>query len=68
LTYPDASGSRGKSTPDSAIVEARFIELVPAQRVVYAVDFVADDPAYAGTMTMTWESDLLTWQVTSLAR
>jgi uncharacterized protein YndB with AHSA1/START domain len=68
LTYPDASASRGKSTPDSDIVEARFIELVPAQRVVYAVDFVADDPAYAGTMTMTWESDLLTWQVTSLAR
>jgi hypothetical protein len=22
---------------------------------VYAVDFVSDDPAYAGTMTMTWE-------------
>ena len=24
-------------------------------RVVQAVDFVSDDPAYAGTMTMTWE-------------
>jgi hypothetical protein len=22
---------------------------------VQAVDFVSDDPAYAGTMTMTWE-------------
>jgi len=25
------------------------------ERVVQAVDFVSDDPAYAGTMTMTWE-------------
>ena len=29
--------------------------LVPGVRVVQAVDFVSDDPAYAGTMTMTWE-------------
>jgi uncharacterized protein YndB with AHSA1/START domain len=55
LSYPDASVSRGKSTPDSDIVEARFIELVPERRVVYTVDFVAGDPAFAGTMTMTWE-------------
>jgi hypothetical protein len=24
-------------------------------RVVQAVDFVSDEPGYAGTMTMTWE-------------
>jgi hypothetical protein len=24
-------------------------------RIVQAVDFVSDDPAYAGTMTMRWE-------------
>ena len=24
-------------------------------RVVQAVEFVSDDPTYAGTMTMTWE-------------
>ena len=28
--------------------------IVPDDRVVQAVDFVADDPAFAGTMTMTW--------------
>jgi len=28
---------------------------VPGERVVQAVDFVSDGPAYAGTMTMTWE-------------
>jgi uncharacterized protein YndB with AHSA1/START domain len=55
LTYADPSGSRGKSTADSDIVEARFVDIVPGVRVAYAVDFVSDDPAYADTMTMTWE-------------
>jgi uncharacterized protein YndB with AHSA1/START domain len=30
------------------------VDIVPGQRVVQAVGFVSDDPAYAGTMTMTW--------------
>lgn len=55
LTYPDASGAPGKASADSDIVEARFVDIVPGERVVQAVDFVSDDPAYAGTMTMTWE-------------
>jgi uncharacterized protein YndB with AHSA1/START domain len=55
LTYADASTSRGKTTSDSDVVEARFVEVVPGKRVVQAVDFVSDDPAHAGTMTMTWE-------------
>lgn len=55
LTYADPSGSRGKSTADSDIVEARFVDIVPGERVAYAVDFVSDDPGYASTMTMTWE-------------
>jgi len=55
LTYDDASTASGKSTADSDITEARFVEIVPGVRVVQAVDFVSDDPAYAGTMTMTWE-------------
>jgi uncharacterized protein YndB with AHSA1/START domain len=55
LTYTDASASRGKATPDTDVVESRFVELVPGVRVVQAVEFVSDDPAYTGTMTMTWE-------------
>lgn len=55
LTYADATTAPGKATADSDIVEARFVDIVPGVRVVQAVDFVADDPAYAGTMTMTWE-------------
>ena len=55
LTYADAAGASGKATADSDIVEARFVDLVPDARVVQEVDFVSDDPAFAGTMTMTWE-------------
>jgi uncharacterized protein YndB with AHSA1/START domain len=55
LTYAEAATPAGKTTADSDIVEARFIDIVPGVRVVQAVDFVSDDPAYAGTMTMTWE-------------
>jgi uncharacterized protein YndB with AHSA1/START domain len=54
LTYQDASTSPGKTDPDTDIVEARFVELVPGSRVVLDVDFVADDLSHAGTMTMTW--------------
>lgn len=55
LTYPDGSGAPGKTTSDSDIVEARFIDVVPGEQVVQEVDFVSDDPAYAGTMTMIWK-------------
>lgn len=55
LTYVDASGAPGKATPGSDVVEARFVDIVPGVRVVQAVDFVSDDPSFAGTMTMTWE-------------
>jgi uncharacterized protein YndB with AHSA1/START domain len=54
LTYADQAGSRGKSSADSDIVEARYVDIVPVVRVVQAVDFVSDDPEFAGTMTMTW--------------
>jgi uncharacterized protein YndB with AHSA1/START domain len=54
LTYRDTATSQGKATADSDIVETRFVELSPGRRIVQAVDFVSDEPAYAGTMTMTW--------------
>src|SRR5688500_4901137 len=55
LTYSDPSGAPGKAGPESDVVEARYLDIVPDHRVVQAVDFVSDDPAFAGTMTMTWE-------------
>jgi uncharacterized protein YndB with AHSA1/START domain len=55
LTYLDASRAQGKATTDSDIVEARYIDIVPDVRVVQAVDFESNDPAFDSTMTMTWE-------------
>ena len=55
LRYPDHSRSQGKTTSDTDVVEARFIDLVPNKMVVYSVDFVSDDPDYSGAMTMRWE-------------
>lgn len=55
LTYENPGGGRGKATPDSDVVEVRFVSLVPGVRVVQEVDFESDDPRFAGTMTMTWE-------------
>ena len=54
LTYADASAAPGKASAYADIVEGKFIDISPGARVVQAVDFVSDDPAYAGTMTMTW--------------
>jgi uncharacterized protein YndB with AHSA1/START domain len=55
LTYSDASAGPGKASADSDIVEVRFVDIVSGERIVQAVDFVSDDPANAGTMTMTWQ-------------
>lgn len=55
LTYGDKSSAPGKATAHSDIVESRFVQFIPGMRVVQAVEFVSDDPAFAGTMTMTWE-------------
>lgn len=54
LTYTDPTASQGKSSVDSDVVEVRYLDIVPNDRVVQAVDFEADDPRFAGTMTMIW--------------
>lgn len=55
LHYGNLSGSTGKTTAGTDVVEGRFLDVVADARIVQAVHFVGDDPAYAGTMTMTWE-------------
>lgn len=54
LTYAGAAHTPGKASEHSDVVEARFLELVPNERVVHRVEFPSDDPAYAGAMRMTW--------------
>ncbi|MEU7999380.1 SRPBCC family protein [Micromonospora sp. NPDC049060] len=54
LTYLDAGDSPGKTSDATDVVDVGFAALVPPERVVQRAVFEADDPAYAGTMTMTW--------------
>ncbi|AEI66841.1 SRPBCC family protein [Corallococcus macrosporus] len=44
----------GKTSGNEDVVEGRFVELVPDERVVQRFEFESADPAFAGTMTMTW--------------
>ncbi len=55
LKYPDHSASQGKTTPDTDVVEARFVDLVPNARIVLAVDFIADEISVGNAMIMRWE-------------
>lgn len=54
LTYLDPSGSPGKTSDATDVVDIEFADLVPPERVVHRAVFEADDPSFAGTMTMTW--------------
>jgi uncharacterized protein YndB with AHSA1/START domain len=54
MSYGDVAGAPGKTTSNADVVEARFVEITRDVRVVQAVDFLSDDPAFVGTMTMTW--------------
>ncbi|MEU5974324.1 SRPBCC family protein [Streptomyces sp. NPDC047315] len=55
LTYLDPTDSPGKTSDATDVVEVGFVDLVPAERVVQRAVFEAEDPAYAGVMTLTWE-------------
>ncbi|MFC8197824.1 SRPBCC family protein [Streptomyces sp. NPDC057298] len=54
LTYLDPTDSPGKSSDATDVIDVRFADLVPSERVVQRAEFEADDPSYVGTMTMTW--------------
>jgi uncharacterized protein YndB with AHSA1/START domain len=52
LFYPDSDKtSRGKSAEKEDRYSARFVELTPT-RIVQAITFDSDDPAFAGEMIM----------------
>lgn len=54
LTYLHPTGEPGKTTDATDVVDVDFADLMPPELVVHRAVFVADDPSYAGTMTMTW--------------
>lgn len=54
LTYREATPGLGKTTGDADEVDVRFTKLEYGQRIEQAVDFQSEDPAFAGTMRVTW--------------
>lgn len=54
LRYESEDHGPGKTDEDGDLVEVRFLKLVPDKLILQAADFESDDPAFAGTMTMTW--------------
>ena len=53
LDYEGDDHVPGKSSESADIVHGRFGALEPNRRIVELVDFESDDPAFAGTMTVT---------------
>lgn len=55
LTYlKPEHAMHGKSSESADVVKGTFLELLPNERMVWLVDFDSKDPAYAGTMKMSW--------------
>lgn len=54
LTYQNPEHSlAGKTSADTDTFQGRFVELVPYEKIVEAVEFESEDPAFAGEMTIT---------------
>ncbi|MGW6229145.1 SRPBCC domain-containing protein [Cellulosimicrobium cellulans] len=54
LAYDDPHADPGKTGEGTDVVDVAIVDLVPGRGVVQQVDFASDDPAFTGTMTMTW--------------
>jgi uncharacterized protein YndB with AHSA1/START domain len=55
LTYDQPGHSApGKTSEHSDVVQGRFLELIPNERIVQSVEFESNDAAFGGEMRMTW--------------
>lgn len=54
LRFAGPHATAGKTSADADTVEGRFVSLIPGERIVQTAEFESDDPAFAGTMTITW--------------
>lgn len=54
LTYEHPPQGGGKASADTDVAVVRRMEVRPPERLVEEADFPSDDPAFAGTMRMTW--------------
>ena len=56
LYYTDGDHAvTGKTSDHADVVNGRFISLIEDEQIVQQFAFESDDPAFAGTMTMTWQ-------------
>jgi uncharacterized protein YndB with AHSA1/START domain len=54
LTYRDPKQSPGgKTSEDTDTFQGRFVELIPDEKIVEAIEFESHDPGFAGQMKMT---------------
>jgi uncharacterized protein YndB with AHSA1/START domain len=53
LTFQDPAAG-GKTGAGTDVVRGSFVELVPSRRIAQLFTFKSDDPAFAGTMRMSW--------------
>jgi uncharacterized protein YndB with AHSA1/START domain len=54
LTYRDPKQSPGgKTSEDTDTFQGRFVELIPDEKIVEAIEFDSRDPGFAGEMKMT---------------
>ena len=55
LTYHDLDGTTTSKTSDNTdVVHAEFLTLIPNKKIVQAIIFDSEDPAFAGKMIQTW--------------
>lgn len=54
LTYTGSAQLTGKTTENTDVARGKFVELIRDKRIVQEVEFESEDPAFAGTMIMTW--------------
>ncbi|MGN6149601.1 MAG: SRPBCC domain-containing protein [Rhizomicrobium sp.] len=53
LTYRDPARPAGKTTDDTDTFDGRFVELIPNEKIVEAINFETNDPGNRGEMTLT---------------
>ncbi len=54
LTYQNQEDvGRGKTSEDTDTVQGKFVELVPFEKIVWAVEFESEEPGFAGEMSIT---------------
>ncbi len=51
--YDDTTAGHGKTAENADVFEGRFVELIPEEKIVEAVEFESAYPTFAGTMTIT---------------